>query len=100
MPESIHKRHRNSSERRRERKQANVTPPGLAEGWYKPLKEADLQRMHEASLMVLEQTYLKVMPSECCEIFQQAGPGLTKPKTAFSFRVGWWKMLWQLPPTK
>ncbi len=73
MSEPIHARHRHSSERRRERKQANVVPPGLPGGWYKPLKEADLRRIHEASLTVLEQTGIEVMPSECREIFRRAG---------------------------
>jgi trimethylamine:corrinoid methyltransferase-like protein len=69
MSESVHERHRHSSERRRERKQVNVAPPGLSGGWYKPLKEVDLRRIHEASLTVLEQTGIEVMPSECREIF-------------------------------
>ncbi|MFN8457264.1 MAG: trimethylamine methyltransferase family protein [Anaerolineae bacterium] len=48
-------------------------PPGLPGGWYKPLKDDDLRRVHEASLIVLEQTGIEVMPSECREIFRRAG---------------------------
>ena len=60
-------------ERRRERKQPNVVPAGLEGGWYKPLREEDVKRIHAASLEVLERTGIEVMPSECREIFRQAG---------------------------
>lgn len=65
-------RHRNR-ERRRERVQPNVAPGGLPGGWYKPLKEDDVIRIHEASLQVLERTGIEVMPSECRDILRQAG---------------------------
>jgi trimethylamine--corrinoid protein Co-methyltransferase len=42
-------------------------------GWYKPLKDEDVKRIHEASLDVLERTGIEVMPSECREIFREAG---------------------------
>lgn len=42
-------------------------------GWYKPLKEVDVKRIHEASLEVLERTGIEVMPSEARAIFQKAG---------------------------
>ncbi|MBI1877865.1 MAG: trimethylamine methyltransferase family protein [Chloroflexi bacterium] len=67
---------RESGERRRERherRQPPVVPPGLSGGWYKPLKAEDVERIHEASLTVLERTGIEVMPSECREIFRQAG---------------------------
>lgn len=69
-------RSRRDSDRRRERReraQPNVVPPGLPGGWYKPLKDDDIRRIHEASLAVLERTGIEVMPSECREIFRQAG---------------------------
>ena len=56
-----------------ERRQASVVPPGLEGGWYKPLRDEDVKRIHEASLEVLERTGIEVMPSECREIFRQAG---------------------------
>src|SRR5262245_58610952 len=59
-----------SRERGRERRQAqqaqpkpNVVPPGLSGGFYKPLAEADVQRIHDAALTVLEETGIEVMPS-------------------------------------
>jgi len=58
---------------RQEKSKPNVVPPGLPGGWYKPLKENDLERIHQASLAVLERTGIEVMPSECREIFRQAG---------------------------
>ena len=63
-------------ERRRqrlERIRPNIVPPGLEGGWYKPLRDEDVKRIHEASLEVLEHTGIEVMPSECREIFRQAG---------------------------
>ena len=64
---------RRSRENRRERKLPNIVPPGLVGGWYKPLRDDDVKRIHQASLQVLERTGIEVMPSECREIFQQAG---------------------------
>ena len=58
---------------RRERHHPNVAPPGLPGGWYKPLTDEAIKRIHEASLKVLERTGIEVMPSECREIFRQAG---------------------------
>lgn len=65
-----------SRRRRREREErgrANVVPGGMPGGWYKPLKDEDLRRIHQASLQVLERTGIEVMPSECREIFRRAG---------------------------
>jgi trimethylamine--corrinoid protein Co-methyltransferase len=42
-------------------------------GWYRPLSDENIKRIHEASVQVLEQTGIEVMPSECREIFRQAG---------------------------
>ena len=58
---------------RQEQQTINPVPPGLAGGWYKPLKPNDVERIHEASLQVLERVGIEVMPSECREIFRQAG---------------------------
>lgn len=60
-------------EKRREHKQPNVVPPGLEGGRYKPLTEEDVRRIHRASMQVLERTGIEVPPSECREIFRQAG---------------------------
>ncbi|MFN8487736.1 MAG: trimethylamine methyltransferase family protein [Caldilineaceae bacterium] len=65
-----------SERRRRERQnqpKPTVVQPGMAGGWYKPLSEHDLERIHEASLTVLERTGIEVMPSECRKLFRAAG---------------------------
>ena len=65
-----------SERRRREREnrpKRSVVSPGLAGGWYKPLRQHDVERIHEASLTVLERTGIEVMPSECRELFRAAG---------------------------
>jgi trimethylamine--corrinoid protein Co-methyltransferase len=70
--------------RRRSRRQrrANTTnnpttinpfPPGLEGGRYRPLSEADVHRIHDAALQVLEQTGVEVFESECRHILAQAG---------------------------
>ena len=64
---------RERRERRRERKQPKVVSPGQEGGWYKPLTDEGLKRIHQASLTVLEQTGIEVLPSECREIFRRAG---------------------------
>lgn len=50
-----------------------VAPGGLEGGWYRPLTEDGVQRIHEASLEVLERVGIQVQPSECRDIFQAAG---------------------------
>ncbi len=60
-------------ERRKERGQALVAPPGLSGGWYRPLADSDIRRIHEASLEVLERVGIEVLPSECRDIFEAAG---------------------------
>ncbi|HEY84828.1 MAG TPA: hypothetical protein G4N96_06930 [Chloroflexi bacterium] len=57
-------------ERKARRVQPNVASPGLSGGWYKPLRDEDIERIHEASLTVLERTGIEVMPSECRDIFK------------------------------
>jgi len=64
---------RRRRDRRRTKDQPAVVSPGLPGGWYKPLTEEGLQRIHEASLTVLEQTGIEVQPSECRDIFRDAG---------------------------
>jgi trimethylamine--corrinoid protein Co-methyltransferase len=65
------------SRRRRESREKEslvpVAPPGLEGGWYKPLKDDDVARIHQASLEVLERIGIEVLPSECRDIFQAAG---------------------------
>jgi trimethylamine--corrinoid protein Co-methyltransferase len=58
---------------RLERIRPNIVPPGLEGGWYKPLRDEDVKRIHKASLEVLEHTGIEVMPSECRDMFRQAG---------------------------
>jgi trimethylamine--corrinoid protein Co-methyltransferase len=73
-----------TSERRRrrqaksDRRQVGSLPPGLEGGRYRPLAEADVQRIHEAALQVLERTGVEVFESECRDIFQAAGASLDK----------------------
>ncbi|MGH2524163.1 MAG: trimethylamine methyltransferase family protein, partial [Anaerolineales bacterium] len=52
---------------------ANVVPPGLPGGQYKPLTDEQIQRIHDAALVVLEETGIEVMPSTCREAWQKAG---------------------------
>jgi trimethylamine--corrinoid protein Co-methyltransferase len=76
VPEPGADKRRDGRSRRSERKRVNVVPPGLEGGWYTPLRDEDVKRIHQASLEVLERTGIEVMPSECREIFRQAGARL------------------------
>jgi trimethylamine--corrinoid protein Co-methyltransferase len=58
---------------RREGIRSHAAPPGAEGGQYRPLKDADVRRIHEASLQVLSQTGIEVQPSPCREIFRAAG---------------------------
>lgn len=51
----------------------NVVPSGMEGGGYRPLKEQDVERIHGASLEVLERTGIEVVESEAREIFREAG---------------------------
>ncbi len=68
---------RSSHRRRRARKAksqpANYLPPGLEGGQYRPLKEAEVQRIHEAALSILERTGVQIAASECRDIMKKAG---------------------------
>jgi trimethylamine--corrinoid protein Co-methyltransferase len=66
-------RHERRRQRRQRSPQPNIAPGGLSTHTYKPLSEDDIQRIHEASLTVLEQTGIAVEASEARDIFQQAG---------------------------
>ncbi len=46
---------------------------GLPGGWYKPLSQDAIQSIHNASMRVLEEVGIEVLPSECRTIFQEAG---------------------------
>ena len=59
--------------RRRAPRKLPVLPPGLEGGQYRPLSEADVLRIHDAALRVLERTGVEVMESECRTILAQAG---------------------------
>ncbi|MFZ0548651.1 MAG: trimethylamine methyltransferase family protein, partial [Candidatus Promineifilaceae bacterium] len=56
----------------------NPFPPGLEGGRYRPLSDADVQRIHDAALQVLVQTGVEVVESECREIFEKAGARVDK----------------------
>ena len=62
-------------ERRRRERHApvNVAPGGLTTRAYQPLSEEDVQRIHTASLTVLEKTGIQVEASEARDIFEKAG---------------------------
>lgn len=48
-------------------------PPGLEGGLYRPLSDANIHRIHEAALTVLERTGVQIVESECRHILQAAG---------------------------
>lgn len=67
-------RSRAREERRAQRsQQPAVVAPGLPGGQYKPLSQRDIERIHEAALIVLERTGIEVMPSECRTLLGAAG---------------------------
>ena len=51
----------------------NVSPAGLEGGRFRPLDEADVERIHAAALKVLEHTGVSIEDSECRDIFARAG---------------------------
>ncbi|MCA9924871.1 MAG: trimethylamine methyltransferase family protein, partial [Anaerolineales bacterium] len=53
----------------------SVSPirPGLEGGFYKPLTDAEIVRIHEAALSVLARTGVYIADSECRDILQKAG---------------------------
>ncbi len=61
--------------RKRERIPPKQTPapPGLEGGLYRPLSDANIYRIHEAALTVLERTGVQIVESECRQILQAAG---------------------------
>jgi trimethylamine--corrinoid protein Co-methyltransferase len=63
--------------RRREPREKPVetraVEPGLPGGQYKPLSDEDVRRISEASFELLERVGIEVFPSECRDIFQEAG---------------------------
>ncbi|MDX1612936.1 MAG: trimethylamine methyltransferase family protein [Candidatus Promineifilaceae bacterium] len=61
------------SRRRRSQRRSPRLPPGLEGGQYKPLSDADVQRVHEAALRVLERTGVAIQASECRSILEAAG---------------------------
>ncbi len=58
---------------REEKVKTQVVRPGLPGGQYKPLSAADIRCINDASLTLLEQVGIEVQPSECRDIFHQAG---------------------------
>jgi len=71
--------------RRSEQNKVNYLPPGLEGGQYKPLADADVQRIHEAALTVLERTGVEVLESECRHILEQAGARVDKARDRVFF---------------
>jgi len=55
------------------RRTAVVAPGGLSGGRYKPLADAEVERIVEAAKTVLERTGIEVMESPCRAVFRQAG---------------------------
>jgi trimethylamine---corrinoid protein Co-methyltransferase len=53
-------------------------PPGLEGGKFRPLNNAEVERIHEAALAVLERTGVEIHESECRSIFEQAGARIDK----------------------
>ena len=56
-----------------ERQSAPVAPPGLSGGAYRPLSPAEVARIVEAAVEVLERTGIEVVDSPCREVFRRAG---------------------------
>ncbi|MBL8057549.1 MAG: trimethylamine methyltransferase family protein [Anaerolineales bacterium] len=70
------------------RKPANVSPPGLEGGRYKPLADEDVQRIHQAALTVLERTGVEIMESECRSILAAAGARVDAARNRVYFPPG------------
>ncbi|MFQ5612052.1 MAG: trimethylamine methyltransferase family protein [Anaerolineae bacterium] len=51
----------------------NVVPAGLPGGQYRPLGQAEVERIYQAALTVLDETGIEVMPSPCREVWRKAG---------------------------
>lgn len=57
-----------------------VVRPGTTGGWYKPLKETDIVKIHNAALDVLERIGIEVLPSEARNILHNAGAAIDSTK--------------------
>ncbi len=64
--------------RERERIIPNHLPPGLEGGQLKVLSDADVLRIHEAALSVLERTGVYIEESECRQIMEKGGARVDK----------------------
>ena len=64
--------------RKRERlpRKPTIFPAGLEGGQYKPLSEAEVQRIHESALSVLERTGVEIVESECRALMAAAGANI------------------------
>ena len=67
------RRNRRRRDSREKESSFPVAPAGLEGGWYKPLKDSDVQRIHDASVEVLERIGIEVPPSACRDLFKKAG---------------------------
>jgi trimethylamine--corrinoid protein Co-methyltransferase len=84
MTREIHRRDR----RERGPRKMTAFPPGLEGGLYKPLTEADIRRIHEAALTVLERTGVEIVESECRRILEQAGARVDPARNRVYFSRG------------
>ncbi|MEK7326507.1 MAG: trimethylamine methyltransferase family protein, partial [Chloroflexota bacterium] len=64
--------------RRRAARKPTAIPPGQEGGQYQPLSQADVHRIHEAALTVLERTGVEVFESECRAILEANGARVDK----------------------
>ncbi len=80
----MREKRRANRQQRRQRK-VKSTPPGLEGGRYKPLTDADVLRIHEAALTVLERTGVEVFESECRQILERAGAKIEKARDRVFF---------------
>ncbi|HXV42997.1 MAG TPA: trimethylamine methyltransferase family protein [Anaerolineae bacterium] len=84
---TIRENRRRDRRERVPRKISNL-PPGLEGGLYKPLREAGVQRIHEAALSVLARTGIEVAESECRQILEEAGARVDKARNRVFFPAG------------
>ncbi len=66
-------------------RQIKALPPGLEGGQYRPLREEDVHRIHEAALTVLDQTGVQIQESECRHILREAGASVDKARDRVFF---------------
>jgi trimethylamine--corrinoid protein Co-methyltransferase len=83
-----HRESRRRDRRDRSDKKINSLPPGLEGGLYKPLRESEVQRIHDAALSVLERTGIEIAESECRQILGEAGAKVDPARNRVFFPRG------------